>query len=60
MSNPPIGWQKEWFFLRNDADAPLPMFMGNRPIPQPNWGYSVAQRYIHKLQPLHNVVQQLL
>jgi hypothetical protein len=28
-------WQKIWFFMRNDATAPLPMFMGNRPVPQP-------------------------
>jgi hypothetical protein len=30
------GWRKIWFFFRNDADTPLPMFTGSRPIPQPN------------------------
>jgi hypothetical protein len=37
-SEPPDGWWKVWFFFRNDADALLPMFMGNCPVPQPNWG----------------------
>jgi hypothetical protein len=35
MSGPPTGWRKVCFFLRNDADAWLPVFMGCRPIPQP-------------------------
>jgi hypothetical protein len=30
------GWWKVWFFMRNHANMPLPMFMGSRPIPQPN------------------------
>jgi hypothetical protein len=28
------GWQKQWFYLRNDIDGPLPTFTGNHPIPQ--------------------------
>jgi hypothetical protein len=60
MSNPPNGWQKLWFFLRNDVDAPLPMFMESRPIPQPKWGYGVAQKHIRRLQSLCDVIQQLL
>jgi hypothetical protein len=42
MLDPPVRWRKVWFFLWNDADAPLPVFMGSRPIPQPKWGYGVA------------------
>jgi hypothetical protein len=38
MSYPPVGWQKVWFFFRNDVDTPLPMFTGSRPVPQPKWG----------------------
>jgi hypothetical protein len=38
------GWSKIWFFLRNDAAAPLSVFTGNRPIPQPNWWYRVAKK----------------
>jgi hypothetical protein len=25
-------WRKKLFYLRNDASAPLPTFIGNRPI----------------------------
>jgi hypothetical protein len=57
MSNPPAGWWGEWFFLRKDADTPLPVFTGNRPAPQPSWGYGVAWWDIRKLQPLCEVVQ---
>jgi hypothetical protein len=60
MSDLPVGWQKVWFFLRNDADAPLPMFTGNHPVPQPKWGYSVAQQYICRLQPLWDVIWWLV
>jgi hypothetical protein len=60
MSNPPIGWKKVWFFLRNDADTSLPLFMGSRPVPQPKWGYGVAQQYICRLQPLRDVIWRLL
>jgi hypothetical protein len=56
-SGPPDWWGKIWFFLRNDTDAPLPMFTGSRPIPQPNWGYGMAQRDLCMLQPLCEVVQ---
>jgi hypothetical protein len=60
MSDPPVGWWKVLFFLKNDADASLLMFTGSRPVPQPKWGYSVAQQCIHKLQPLRDIVWQLL
>jgi hypothetical protein len=36
------------------------MFMGSRPIPQPNWGYGVAQTDFRRLQPLWEVVLGLL
>jgi hypothetical protein len=41
-SGPLDEWQKVWFFSRNDTDAPLPVFMCSRTIPQPNWEYDVA------------------
>jgi hypothetical protein len=34
--------------------------MGSRPVPQPNWGYIVAQRDLRMLQPLREFMQQLL
>jgi hypothetical protein len=53
----PDGWRKVWFFMRNDADTPLPVFTGSHPIFQPNWGYSVVRKDLHRLQPLSEVVQ---
>jgi hypothetical protein len=38
MSDPPVRWQKVWFFLRNNVDAPLPMVTGSSTIPQPMQG----------------------
>jgi hypothetical protein len=60
ISNSPVRWWKVWFFLRNDADAPLPVVTGSHPTPQHKWGYGVAQIYIRRLQLLCDVVQYLL
>jgi hypothetical protein len=60
ISDPLVGWRKVWFFLRNNADTPFPVFMGSCPIPQPKWGYGVAQQYIRRLQPLCDVFRRLL
>jgi hypothetical protein len=59
MSESTNGWWKVWFFLRNYADVPLPVFTGSRPIPHPNWGYGVARRDLRKVQFMHEVIQQL-
>jgi hypothetical protein len=32
------GWQKKWFYMRNDTSTPLPVFTGSRPIRLPSWG----------------------
>jgi hypothetical protein len=48
---------KKWFYLRNNTDVPLPVFTGNHPISQPNWGHMVAKKDLGKLQPLREVVQ---
>jgi hypothetical protein len=37
-----------------------PRVHSSHPIPQPKWGYSVAQKDLCRLQPLHDVVQRLL
>jgi hypothetical protein len=60
MSNPPVGWRKVWFFLRNDADVTLAMFTSSRLIPQPKWRYGVAQKVLRRLQPLWEVIQRLI
>jgi hypothetical protein len=51
----PHWWRKMWFIMRNDVATPLPMFTGNRPIPQPNWGYGVIKKEFYKLQSLLKV-----
>jgi hypothetical protein len=43
------GWRKKWFYLRNDASTPLPMFTGSWPIPPPSWGDGVARNDLGKL-----------
>jgi hypothetical protein len=50
-SDPSISWQKECFFLRNDADVPLSVFTGSRPIRQPKWEYAVAQKDLPGYNP---------
>jgi hypothetical protein len=31
-------WRNKWFYLRNDASAPLPVFTSSRSFPLPSWG----------------------
>jgi hypothetical protein len=38
------GWRKKWFYLMNDASAPLLVFTGGRPVPLPSWGRSAVAR----------------
>jgi hypothetical protein len=56
VSNPSVGWQKEWFFLRNVVSVPLHAVMGKRPTVQPSWEYGVAKKDTRKLQPMRDVL----
>jgi hypothetical protein len=58
--NSSVGWWKEWFFLRNDIEAPNPMVTGKRPAIQPSWRYGVAKKDARKLQPMRDILQSLL
>jgi hypothetical protein len=60
MPNPPVGWRRAWFLLRNDTDASLPVFMSGSTIPHPNWEYGVAQANLHRLHRLLEIVRGLL
>jgi hypothetical protein len=60
MPDPPVGWQRPLFLLRNNTDALFPAFMGGRPIPHTSWEYGVAQANLHRLQPLLEIVLGLL
>jgi hypothetical protein len=46
--------------LRNDADAPLPRFMGGCLVPHPNFEYGVAEADLHRLQPLLEIIWGLM
>jgi hypothetical protein len=41
--NPPVGWRKAWFLLKDEADASLPVFTGSCTISHPDWENGVAQ-----------------
>jgi hypothetical protein len=60
ISNPSVGWQKEWFLLRNNATAPLPVVTGKHPTAQLSWGYGVAKKDTRKLQLMHDILHCLL
>jgi hypothetical protein len=51
------GWRKNWFYLRNDDSAPLPVFTGSRLVPLPSLGDGVARKDLNKLQPVHEALQ---
>jgi hypothetical protein len=46
------GWQKRWFFLRNDDPAPLPAFSGGCPIPLTPWGEGAIRKDLCRRQTL--------
>jgi hypothetical protein len=47
----PTGWWKVWF-LKDEADALLPMFMGGCSVPHPDWEHGVARADFPPLQPI--------
>jgi hypothetical protein len=52
-------WRKKWFYLKNDNSAPLPAFTDGHPVPLTSWGEGVARKYLSKIQPLREYLQQL-
>jgi hypothetical protein len=60
LPDPLVMWWRAWFLLRSDTNAPLPMFTGGRPVPHPNWEYSVARANLQRLQHLLEIVRGLL
>jgi hypothetical protein len=53
------GWQKKWFYLKNNDSAPLPVFPGGRPVPLTSWGEGAARKDLCKIQTLREYLQQL-
>jgi hypothetical protein len=60
MPDPPVGWRRAWFLLRDDADVPHPAFTSSHPIPYPNWRYGVAQMDLRRLQPILEAIWGLM
>jgi hypothetical protein len=58
--DPPVRWRKAWFLLKDEAYAPLPVFMGGCPVPHPDCEHGVAQADFPRLQPLLEIVRGLL
>ena len=38
------GWHKEWFYIRNPAEAPFSPFTGRRLERQESWSWGPASR----------------
>jgi hypothetical protein len=60
VPNPPARRWRQWFFLKNDIDAPLPLVMGRHPAAPNKWGYGVAKKDINKLWPVLDILKCLL
>jgi hypothetical protein len=56
LLDPSVVWRKAWILQRNEADMPHPRFIGGHPISHPNWEFGVAQAYLHRWQPLLEII----
>jgi hypothetical protein len=45
------GWQKKWFYLKNDASASLPTVTGGHPVLLPSWGEGWLGRTLASCKP---------
>ena len=43
------GWHGEWFYIRNPAMAPFPVFTGRRPEKKESWSWGCAKKEKHKV-----------
>ena len=43
------GWHGEWFYIRNPAAAPFPVFTGRRPEKKESWSWGCAKKENHKV-----------
>jgi hypothetical protein len=53
------GWQKRWFFLKNDDSASVPTFFEGHPIPLTSWGEGAIGKDLSRIQTLRENLQQL-
>ena len=43
-------WHREWFYIRNPAEAPFPPFSGRSPERQESWSWGPASRQKKKVE----------
>jgi hypothetical protein len=55
------GWHQRWFYLRSDADAPLPSYIGRSfgEVPE-RWGYGPIAAEKNKIDSLLQVIKCLV
>jgi hypothetical protein len=53
------GWQKRWFFMKNNDFTPLPAFSSGHPIPLTSWGEGMIRKDLSMIQALDKKLQQL-
>ena len=44
------GWHGEWFYIRNPAAAPFPVFTGGMPEKQDSWSWGCARKEKKKVE----------
>jgi hypothetical protein len=48
-----MGWHQKWFYLRSDADAPLPLYTGRYfEVAPAHWGYGPITTKKEKINTL--------
>ena len=54
------GWHSQWFYIKNDATAPLPAFTGCYILEAPgSWGWGVPGKRKKQLNSLLTAIQTL-
>jgi len=43
------GWNGEWFYIRNPAAAPFPVFTSRRPEKKESWSWGCTKKEKHKV-----------
>ena len=54
------GWHGEWFYIRNPAVAPFPVFTGGRPEKQDSWSWGCAKKEKHKVGVIEEELWKLV
>ena len=55
-----MGWHGEWFYIRNLAEAPFPMFTGERLEKQESWSWGCARKERKKVEVIEEELWKLV